>query len=231
MNTGTKHSGAAAGFTLVEMAVVLVIIGLVLGGLLMPLSQQVENEKEKETQAMLVSVREALTGYAMLYGRLPCPDTDVPADGRENTPCPTGTVVVSGRLPWATLGLGQVRDGWYQDVFYAVNGAFTSVATLAAILPDTAAWGGWSGVLTVWDRANCAAGTQLAANVPAVVVSTGKQKDAPLVSNDENENADGDACFVARNFSDAPGAEFNDQLLWLSPTVLFTRLVDAGKLP
>jgi prepilin-type N-terminal cleavage/methylation domain-containing protein len=39
-----------AGFTLVEMAIVLVIVGLLLGGLLMPLSAQIEQRRIGETQ-------------------------------------------------------------------------------------------------------------------------------------------------------------------------------------
>ena len=38
------------GFTLVEMAVVLLIIGLLLGGLLMPLSEQVNSQRYGETR-------------------------------------------------------------------------------------------------------------------------------------------------------------------------------------
>ncbi len=48
------------GFTLIEMAVVLVIVGLLLGGMLVPLATQMETDRRKETTATLESIREAL---------------------------------------------------------------------------------------------------------------------------------------------------------------------------
>jgi len=44
------------------MAIVLVIIGLLLGGLLMPLSAQLEQQRISETQKYLDQIREALLG-------------------------------------------------------------------------------------------------------------------------------------------------------------------------
>ena len=219
------------GFTLIELAVVLVVIGLLLGGLLRPLAAQVEARKQNETRGLLAAAREALYGFAMLNGRLPCPDTS--GDGRENPGCGTALTVRSGSLPWATLGLPQGQDAWYQALGYAVNGAFTSQTTLAATLPDPATWAGWAGVLAVYDgdTGNCTAGTVQAANVPAVVVSTGKPKVAGQTGPDERENTDNDACFVSRTPGDVAGDEYNDQLVWLSPHVLFQRLVAAGQLP
>ena len=66
----------AAGFSLVEMAVVLVIVGLLLGSLMMPLSAQMENQRRETTAAGVAEVGEALLGFAAVYRRLPCPDTD-----------------------------------------------------------------------------------------------------------------------------------------------------------
>ena len=219
------------GFTLIELAVVLVVIGLLLGGLLRPLAAKVEARKQGETRDLLAATREALYGFAMLNGRLPCPDTD--GDGRENAGCSTALAVRSGDLPWATLGLPQGQDAWYQTLRYAVNGAFTDRTTLAGTLPDPATWAGWTSVLAVYDgdTGNCTAGTLLAANVPALVLSTGKPKVAGQTGPDERENTDNDACFVSRAPGDVAGDEYNDQLAWLSPHVLFQRLVAAGQLP
>ena len=55
-----------SGFTLVEMAIVMLIIGLILGGLLTPLGTQVENERRKSTRASLSQIRQALIGFEML---------------------------------------------------------------------------------------------------------------------------------------------------------------------
>ena len=66
-----RHSG----FTLIEIAVVIMIVGFLLGTILGPLSTQQENRKIKETEQLLEEVREALTGFAALNGFLPCPAT------------------------------------------------------------------------------------------------------------------------------------------------------------
>lgn len=219
------------GFTLIEMAIVLVILGLLLGGLLVPLSNQVENEKRGDTEETLDAIREALIGFAMLNGRLPCPDTTATPDGTENSPCGTAlNLVATGTLPWATLNLNAGEDGWYQDLGYTVIQAFTNTTSFSANYTNTA---GWTNVLTVYDATNCGggAGNAISLTVPALIVSPGKPKEAAATSAHENENTDGDGCFVNRDFSDVAGNEFNDIVTWISPNILYTRMVSAGRLP
>ena len=67
------RSKAARGFSLVEMAIVLAIIGLLLSGLLLTLGTQVDQRNASTTQSQLEAAREALLGFAIIYGRLPCP--------------------------------------------------------------------------------------------------------------------------------------------------------------
>ena len=222
------------GFTLVEIAVVLVIVGLLLGGLLLPLASQVDNSRISETREMEQAVIDALLGYAMLNGRLPCPDTNAPPndDGLENAPC--SGAVSSGWLPWATLGLGETKDAWGQPVRYSVNTSFTTVSALASTLGDTSTWASWEDDLhVVASGSDCVAsppvGNHLAKNVPVVLVSGGKP-DA-ISGSDDTENADGDNCFVDREISTVGGQEFNDLVIWISPNLLYSRLVEAGKLP
>ena len=57
------HSG---GFTLVEIAIVLVIVGLLIGGLLTPLAAQLEQRRGSETQKALDEAKEALFGFAQV---------------------------------------------------------------------------------------------------------------------------------------------------------------------
>ena len=64
-----------AGFTLVELAVALAIIGLLLGMLIVPLSTQVDQQRIGDTQRQLDLIREAVIGFAVANGRLPCPAT------------------------------------------------------------------------------------------------------------------------------------------------------------
>ena len=63
------------GFTLVELAIVMLIMGLVIGGLAMPLAVQRENARIRDGQAQLDAVLDAVEGFALVNGYLPCPAT------------------------------------------------------------------------------------------------------------------------------------------------------------
>jgi len=63
----------AKGFTLVEIAVVMVIFGLIIGGIMGPLKTQLNNIDQKETEKLIESTKEAMIGFAIRKGRLPCP--------------------------------------------------------------------------------------------------------------------------------------------------------------
>ena len=65
---------------------------------------------------------------------------------------------------------------------------------------------------------------------PAVVYSTGKNAVAAGVGTDEVENGNGDRIFVARTPSpfNPPAAGFDDLVIWVSPNILYNRLISAG---
>jgi prepilin-type N-terminal cleavage/methylation domain-containing protein len=115
------------GFTLIELAVVIVIVALLLGALLVPLATQVQGRNIKETRKALNEIKEALLGYAVTQGRLPCPDTD--RDGLENacSGVPIPIDVVEGFLPWQDLAV-PATDAWGRIYRYAVAREFTELA-------------------------------------------------------------------------------------------------------
>jgi hypothetical protein len=68
--------------------------------------------------------------------------------------------------------------------------------------------------------------------VPAVIYSTGKNGASGGTSADEAENpnpnsADNNRVFVSHDFTPT----FDDMVIWISPNILFNRMVAAGKLP
>ena len=232
----------ARGFSLIEMAFVLVIVTLLLGGLLVPFSTQVEQKRIAETQKTLDETKEALVGYALANGYLPCPDIrtaiagGTPNDGLEDSDSLGQCLSYEGNIPWATLGVGAV-DAWGNRLRYRVDPAFAIHSTGYIKLTSTAN-------LRVCQNAGCA--VIVADKIPAILLSHGKNgygainatTNQPNIAPgatllDELENTNGDTIFVSR-VQTGPGAgnsEFDDLVAWLSPNVLFNRMVAAGKLP
>lgn len=55
------------GFSLIELAIVLVIVTILIGGLAVPLSAQIEARRIAETRKIMEEARDALMGYAMTH--------------------------------------------------------------------------------------------------------------------------------------------------------------------
>src|SRR5215468_4191829 len=104
------NAGCERGFTLLELAVVVLVVTLLLGSLLVPLATQVEQRNVSETQKRLQEIKEALIGFAMANGRFPCPAGNQPGDkGIEKfagVPASGNcTNFFDGYVPGITLGL------------------------------------------------------------------------------------------------------------------------------
>lgn len=210
------------GFTLTELAVVLVIVALLIGGMLMPLSAQQDFRYVTDTQKQLSDIGEALLGFAASHAAtdgkpyLPCPDTD--GNGTENR---SGNACANqeGTLPWADLGVGR-QDAWNNAFRYRVTAGFSNNATGFTLSS--------AGDLRVCDINTCA--TVLATTLPVVFVSLGKNGAGATTNADELENTDADTDFVQHTQTDGT-AGFDDMVVWLSPNILFNRMIAAGKLP
>ena len=223
------------GFSLIELAIVLVILGLLIGSGFAALTAATEQARRSEAERQLIHVRDALYGFAMSQGRIPCPDDPAAPDGNEDL---TGGTCdhTGGALPWVDLQLGR-RDAWGSLLRYRVDPNYADTNTSPAFdLTD-------SGNLEVRDAdANLIVDT-----TPAVVVSFGPQgsqvwTDAGYTcpaagtngfSTDENENCDDDGDFIYAEYRppDATGGRFDDVVIWVPNTVLLSRMVDAGLLP
>ncbi len=225
-----KSSRTQIGFTLVEMAIVLAIVAMLLGGLLPTISSQMEQQHRSETRKQLDEIQQALIGFAILNGRLPCPaDPTIPTvaanAGVERLTCITAANA-NGVLPWATLGTRET-DGWNRRFTYSITPAFGAPITLTT--PSTL------------DVLNASGGNSIASNMPAVIISHGQNglgaylpSGTPLPKDpthtDENDNNDilvPNTTFVYHEST----PNFDDLVIWISPNILFNRMVAAGKLP
>ncbi|MCL5061526.1 MAG: type II secretion system GspH family protein [Candidatus Thermoplasmatota archaeon] len=82
---------AQRGFTLIELAIVLVIVTILIGGLAVPLSAQIQARRIAETNKTLEEAREAIIGYTMSHTTTTCTCayTSGALDSPPATTCPT----------------------------------------------------------------------------------------------------------------------------------------------
>ncbi|MGC2518790.1 MAG: prepilin-type N-terminal cleavage/methylation domain-containing protein [Burkholderiales bacterium] len=258
------------GFTLAELAIVVIIVGLLLGSLISTYSTQIELSRISDTKRTLETARDALVGFAAANGRLPCPATANPPNATSSNgvevPIVGGVCSVSagsemqgvGFLPAATLGLtptdnqGYLVDAWGSRIRYAVtndsaNYTFTTQGQIRVQLLDSNSATPAATLLRVCSTstgmtgagsstATCAAGpptTALTNNAVAVIFSVGKNGVVGGTGGagaDESKNLDNDRVFVSHDPtpSGAANGEFDDIVVWLSPSILYNRILSGG---
>ena len=249
------------GFTLAELAIVTVVMGLLLGSLLLTLSTQLDQRKRNETQVTLDLARDALIGYAIANGRLPCPaapdatGSEVPLGGATSgTPC---TYSFNGFYPGTTVGIspvdaqGYLLDAWNNRIRYVVTNTqsnlfatsgqikstgipnITPPSTTPYIYVCSSAYSdpvAQTGLMTTGASAACAStATTLTFGALAVIYSLGRNWATGGTSADESKNLDNDRAFVSHDPTEIGVTnEFDDLATWLSPSVLYNRMVAAG---
>ena len=240
------------GFTLIELAIVLVIVTILVGGLAMPLSAQIQARRIAETRKAMQAIHDTLIGYALSHTvtvtvdgvnttrhYLPCPDTnnDGLEEPRTSGTCPT----VRGGLPWITLGV-QGDDAWGNRYTYAVSTSFSNDGGFISTPMGSAT----PANLNIFSSASCAAPAVMA-SIPAVWVSHGPEGRGALnmnggtpltptsVAPDERQNlnvASGSPTCANTSFvSHNPTDDFDDLVMWLSRNELFNRVCPSGGCP
>jgi prepilin-type N-terminal cleavage/methylation domain-containing protein len=187
-NARAMRPQSASGFTLVEIAIVVVIVSVLLTLGITALNAQITNTAISATKKKQSTIQDSLTTYLGLHGQLPCPDTDyaVAPDGIENranggSPAvvPNTTLVCLnnyGIIPYVTLGLPQEAavDGWDNFFTYYVSNA---VAANADWTLTTNFHMGNVGAFNVWSTTGITtplASTAVRTGAVVVIVSHGR---------------------------------------------------------
>jgi hypothetical protein len=157
------------------LAMILAVVVIVTGATVFTVrsfnAASTKADRIRVTQEALARAKAALVAYAIADanrpGELPCPDVN--DDGWSLPPATedysgAGCVSLIGRLPWATLGLPDLRDGYGERLWYAVSGDFYANGTVALNSDTAYRTGNVSLNMT---------GTQPAANLIAVIMSAG----------------------------------------------------------
>lgn len=215
------------GFTLVEMAMVLMIIGLLLGGLLVPLATQVEQRDRRQAEVTLEQIKQALLGYAVVNGKLPCPATEEDPSSAEYGLPDTFNCGDEGKLPWKILGIsetdpwGQLRnstgDPWTGYWRYRVDTNFTGSVTLDTLPGEPL-------VVKRIYGSNYYPLTASGSDTPIFIVySTGPNRTRDGLNSDANQ----------LEYQGGPpvGDSFDDMIVWMTRPVFFSTLIYAKVLP
>ncbi len=225
---------------------VLFIISLVMGGLLVPMATQLEARQRNDTLTKLDEIRQAQIGYALIYGKLPCPSTTIdPTDeddsdgfayGVEDANC--NVVPAAGYLPWKTLGVS-AYDSWGVVRTLStdpMNGYWRYVVDTKFACPGTPAACDGSKLINLSDGPSDSLLVQDSNTPPNILTSTSEPPLAIIYSTgaDQTANLENSTIEVAAPYTYQGGTvtpNFDDISIWLTRPLLFSRLVTAGTLP
>lgn len=224
----TRQSGVA----LLLLVLLLIIVGVgFLIGIGNTRATSEKQARDRDSIKAMANAKDALLGFAMsnpTRGYLPCPADPALAgtatEGTEMATCNSDALRI-GRLPWRTLGIGDLRDGYGESLWYAVAGDVTDNAVIInrAISVGTLSVNGSGNIAAIIFSVGSPIGAQQRVNTVAACVTTGGALRRDYCATNYLDvdptgisNADADTTFaLARN--DA----FNDSLLTISANQLF----------
>jgi prepilin-type N-terminal cleavage/methylation domain-containing protein len=211
-----------AGFSLVEISIVLVIVGLLLGSIMNGLMAYFQSSRISMTKKALDGAELAIIGFVATNGRFPCPDFD--GDGAEdrNSNVSQSCVINHKYLPYTTLGVER-EDAWGGLYMYAVDPIYADKPP-AGVPPNDCAItfrldspDGWLDVET-----DDGAHSQVTV---AVVYSIG-------LDNQSQQTDPDNRLFVAKKYSPPDSAvPFDDVVVRISSLTIKADMFKAGKLP
>lgn len=245
------------GFTLIEIAIVLLVVAILLGYTVAMLPVQQELKQYRQANTEMDSIIEHLIGFAQVNGRLPCPDTSTDNDGDGNTidgledthaTAGTGCEAFFGFLPGRTLGIngkyddaGTLIDPWSSGYGYAVSNIDTADGNPDLVTPNGIRLEGLNNVVPdlqvcsatagVGMQTACGVGDDVIQNVAVVIVSLGKNSAPTSTIEQENfddfHNGNNDKVYIYTSRSDS----FDDVVKWIPRSLLFSRMLAAEQLP
>jgi type II secretory pathway pseudopilin PulG len=236
MNTFKQPAG---GFTLIELAMSLLVMGLLISTLILPVTSQLNTRAIGETEKTMENIKEALIGYAVMNAKLPCPAAVVSNPAVNDLGTSVNTLCAQeGFVPWAELGIGKVTDAWGFPIRYRVDSAYTVANTDLKTTNNIKVSRDYP--QPDGSTVNNSLVSQESDNTSKIIVvllSYGNDH-IPNGTQDQQkngitpyENADGNAVYVLNdnvNGSDA-AKNFDDIVMWLPKTTLLARLAAANR--
>ena len=105
------HNLKLKGFTLIEMSIILVIVGIIISTGLSFYREIANTSEFVKVSSQLESVNQSLISFAIKNKRLPCADTNGDGyEGNSTVTCGTGFSNQTGAVPYKTLGMNQMAN-------------------------------------------------------------------------------------------------------------------------
>ncbi len=158
-------------------------------------------ERDKQTTRALAEAKDALIGFTMLANvadpaYLPNPDLKLTVaipEGSQSGMAGGVDISLLGKLPWRSLGVAALKDGWGECLWYAVSGRFKTSPPTGTLNWDTL------GQIDVIRQD----GSLLATNVAALIIApsyilSGQDR---VLANPDTPQCGGN--YDARNYLDA----------------------------
>jgi len=187
--------------TLIELAVVLAVVGL-MAGAIVPLARSYFQDRiRNQISTRLDEDRNALLSFWDTRQVLPCPDTT--GDGQAD--CSGSGLVLYGTLPFADLGVPP-NDGTARPVYYAVLTQFTEHTSVTLARNRCEKLAALPSDLVVQDNGQDV-------NVPFLVLSGGAENRDGAGDQRDGGNADTNGDYVRK----PPADNFDDLLEYASP--------------
>lgn len=247
LKDGNKIIKNCRAFTLLELAIVLVIISVVLSTAISIGSTRIEAQRLQDTRSRIVLIDSAITQYISNYNRLPCPAVGsiaaptpaipAPANFGEEARKTTGDKdcdstlltdnsgdVYAGIVPHKDLGISPaaVLDGWENNFTYVIDNKYTfegSEAGLDGFLGEQIA-----PEITVRN----ASSTDISVNAVYILVSHGKNGFGAWPARGIARNpvpTNFDTNFPLENENQENGTDFDTNFIQVSHTDGFDDIV------
>ncbi len=223
------------GFSLVELAIVLIVLAVLARASLVPLAALDASRRERHAERDIAMIRDALVAHLVSHGELPCP-----LDPVESSSCR-----VRGHVPAAVLGLDMAVDGngaaldpWANPYRYALgdsdfaDGGVQGAADWSSAEEIAVAGiGDLRGSLAVCREARdpCVSTDVLAEDLVFVIASLGADTSAAGLQ--VLNRAENGYVFTRASPSTVDAYRYDDKLAWLSRSEAVWWLLRAQRLP
>jgi hypothetical protein len=178
-------------------------------------SSSIKNERNNDTSKALIEAKSAILGWSLQQsnpGQLPCPEDisliGTANEGRAQASCNSSSPAI-GRLPWRDLGLGDIRDGNGDKLWYVMSPGYQLSPINSNAIPK----------LTVDGIPNSTVGIIFSVGTPLTGQTRPAKNLAPAAITQYLESliGSGNDIFV----STGPKDSFNDKLIVIKKTELF----------